>query len=185
MGVADIVVLLLPYLVLATQIALVLVFLFWLATKIWKRPFRSAFLDRHRNLLSLVVAATATLGSIFFSKVLGYVPCELCWYQRICMYPLAAILAVATWKRKDAFAFIAPLLLIGAAFSVYHYNVQFFNVPTFCKAGEVSCALKGNVAFGYITTPLMALTAFAAIFALQALGRGKRKVSEKSRRKRR
>ena len=161
-----------PIAALAAQIALGLFLLIWLGSSIFKKKCTlTTVVAKHRNVLSMIVAIIAVTGSLFYSKIVGYTPCELCWYQRICMYPLAPLLVVATWKKKDALLFVLPLLIVGAGFSIYHYNVQFFNVPTFCSSTEISCALKGNVAFGYITIPLMALTAFMTILALQLVGR--------------
>lgn len=171
MDVANIFLFTVPILVLAMQIAIVTILS--IASISYIRGVKSkiiSFIAKHKNLLSAIVAISATLGSLFFSKFLGYPPCELCWYQRICMYPLAIIFGIAAWKKRDVFIFTLPLIIIGAAFSVYHYSVQFFSVEAFCAVGQVSCATKGNVAFGYITIPMMAFTAFAGMFVVQMLG---------------
>jgi len=128
-----------------------------------------------------IVAATATAGSLFFSEIAGWVPCKDCWLQRIFMYPQAVLLALALWKKDKGIApYILALCLIGAAISTDHYIDQveaaFFPEPSGeelgalmepCDATGISCAeTQIDFAFGYITIPMMALTAFV----LNALG---------------
>ncbi|MBI5224022.1 disulfide bond formation protein B [Candidatus Micrarchaeota archaeon] len=113
--------------------------------------------------LALIVSMCATLGSLSFQFVLGWEPCELCWFQRIFMYPLLIIGGVALYyKRSDVFVYVLPLSLIGGIISVYHYGVQFFDLASVCSVldGPSKCALKLFAPFGYMTIPMMALTAF-------------------------
>ena len=75
--------------------------------------------------LAFVVSATATAGSLFFSEVANFVPCELCWYQRIFMYPLAIVTLLAALANDQRVArYLLPLPVIGAGFSVYHLLVE-------------------------------------------------------------
>ncbi len=117
----------------------------------------------------LVVAATATMGSLFLSEIAGWVPCKLCWFQRIFMYPQVPLLLIAFWKRDHGIAsYIVVLCLIGIAFSATHYTEQLSAMlwpdpvdplkP--CDASGVSCAATPIFRYGYITVPMMALTAF-------------------------
>ncbi|MGH3000823.1 MAG: disulfide bond formation protein B, partial [Gaiellaceae bacterium] len=70
---------------------------------------------------AFVVAALATGGSLFFSQIAGFVPCELCWFQRICMYPLSLLLLFAAYHGDYKFArYLLPFPLIGGCVSVYH-----------------------------------------------------------------
>ena len=137
---------------------------------------RSAF-DRVRDALrgaelwlAWVVAAVATGGSLYFSEVAHYLPCELCWYQRIAMYPLAVMLAVAAFYRlRDAVAAMFPVVLVGAAISIYHYQLEWFpDQKTVCSEG-IPCSVIWFRELGYITIPMLALTAFAVIAVLLAL----------------
>lgn len=119
-------------------------------------------------LLALVVAAVATGGSLYYSESAGLIPCELCWYQRIAMYPMVAIFAVGLWKRDSAaWRFAMPLMMIGLGISSYHYLIQ--RVPSL-DAGTCSNAVPCSSAyffeFGFISMPYMALSAFAAIGTL-------------------
>src|SRR5262245_62132167 len=74
-----------------------------------------------------IVALVCTLGSLYLSDVAHFIPCKLCWYQRICMYPLAVLLLVAAFKRSALIARATlPLIAIGAAISTYHYLLERF-----------------------------------------------------------
>src|SRR5438876_2562355 len=119
--------------------------------------------------LAFVVAAIATGGSLFFSEIAHFVPCELCWFQRICMYPLSitTLLAAVTADRRAA-RYLLPLPLVGAGVSVYHLLVE-NKVVAEAQICQISapggCALKWINEFGYMTIPTLALTGFALTFA--------------------
>lgn len=116
-----------------------------------------------------VIAVTATLGSLYFSEIKGFIPCELCWYQRIFMYPLAIILGIAAFNNETNLKkYALPLSIIGGLISLYHYLVQ--KVPGFagikpCVQG-VPCNVQYINWFGFITIPFLALTAFTTISIL-------------------
>lgn len=75
--------------------------------------------------LSWFVALTATLGSLYFSEILHYIPCKLCWYQRILMYPLVIILGIAAVrKERHMYIYALPMSIWGAGISLYHYLMQ-------------------------------------------------------------
>jgi len=119
---------------------------------------------------SWVVALVATGGSLFFSEVLQYIPCELCWYQRIMMYPLAILLGVASVKKDfgmSRYAFI--LSVIGGSISFYHYLIQ--KVPALHELGSscgiIPCHTDYINWLGFITIPFLALIAFILIAFLQ------------------
>lgn len=132
---------------------------------------RAEAMDEVRRLglwLSFVVAAGATAGSLYFSEVANYVPCQLCWFQRICMYPLAGILLVAA-LRKDWSArwYCLPMLVAGIGTSAYHYFIEW--KPAF---GESACSVGPSCTdiwfrrMGFVTLAFMALSGFIAIFLL-------------------
>ena len=123
--------------------------------------------------LAFVVAAIATGGSLFFSDIAGFVPCELCWYQRICMYPLSILtLLMALANDHRAARYLLPLPVVGAGVSVYHLLVE-NGVVSQSQACLVSapggCATKWINEFGYMTIPTLALTGFALVFAFLLL----------------
>jgi len=137
----------------------------WLFDFQWEKMFR--FVLHRRLLLAFLISLAATLGSLFFSEVAGFVPCKLCWFQRIFMYPQAVILAVAYWRRDEWVGkYILPLSGIGILFSAYNVYIQQVNAPTFCSASAASCDTIEFLKFGYITIPVMALTAFAVLLTL-------------------
>ena len=121
---------------------------------------------------AFVVAAVATGGSLFFSEVAGFVPCELCWFQRICMYPLSiTTLLAAIANDHRAARYLLPLPAVGAGISVYHILVE-NGVVEQTSACLISapggCAVKWVDEFGYVTIPVLALTGFVLAFALLA-----------------
>src|SRR5690606_9031705 len=112
---------------------------------------------------SFVVSLVATGGSLFLSEVLGYIPCDLCWFQRICMYPLVVILGRAALKDDwGAAGYALPLSVIGGCISAWHYAVQ--KVPALAHTGPCRSGIPCNADyldwFGVITIPLLALIAF-------------------------
>ena len=114
--------------------------------------------------LVFLVSSIATGGSLFFSEIAGFIPCELCWYQRICMYPLTIITLLAALANDRGVArYLLPLPLVGAGVSIYHLLVE-NNVVHQAKACLLSapggCATKWINEFGYMTIPTLALTAF-------------------------
>jgi disulfide bond formation protein DsbB len=118
--------------------------------------------------LALGVALVATLGSLYLSEIANFPPCRLCWYQRIAMYPLVPILAVAVWRRDAGVRFYAlPLAVIGGLISTYHVLLERY--PSLesgvCEATN-PCTLIWVRRFGYLTIPTMALSAFALIAVL-------------------
>ena len=120
-----------------------------------------------------LVSAIATGGSLFFSEIAGFVPCELCWFQRICMYPLSIVTLLAALANDRRVArYLLPLPLVGAGISVYHLLVE-NGVVKQAQACLISapggCATKWIEEFGYVTIPGLALTGFALCFAFLLL----------------
>ena len=121
--------------------------------------------------LAFVVATVAMVGSLYFSEGAHFPPCRLCWYQRICMYPLVPLLGIAAW-RKDAGirVYAAALAGIGAVISTYHVVLERY--PTL-ESGVCDptnpCTLIWVRRFGYLTIPTMALSGFAVILTLLAV----------------
>jgi Disulfide bond formation protein DsbB len=122
--------------------------------------------------LAFLVAALAVGGSLFFSEVAHFPPCELCWYQRICMYPLSvATLVVAAFGARRAARWLLPLPVVGACLSVYHILIEYGLAPqTIGCLSSSPCALTWILEFGYVTIPTLALTAFALVFAFLLFG---------------
>jgi disulfide bond formation protein DsbB len=118
----------------------------------------------------LSFSTIATLGSLFFSEIAGYNPCVLCWYQRIFMYPLVISSIILIYKNtKELLYFILPMSFLGIIFAGYHYFIRFLSPILLCSIDGANCAIKEFMTFGYITIPMMALTAFMAIFIISLL----------------
>ena len=142
------------------------------------RPVRRAAvglgLGQSWRWLAFAVASLATAGSLIFSEVIGYEPCELCWYQRITMYPMVVIFGVdllGEGSRTRRYAL--PLAVVGLGISTYHYLLQVFpDAGTGVCGTGVSCTARYVEEFGFVSIPFMAGASFALIIAiLLALGR--------------
>ncbi|MDQ6697059.1 MAG: disulfide bond formation protein B, partial [Actinomycetota bacterium] len=121
--------------------------------------------------LAFAVAAVATAGSLYFSEVAHFTPCKLCWYQRICMYPLVPLLGIAAWRRDHGVRpYAAALASIGVVVASYHVLVERF--PSLeSNACDLTnpCTLIWVRRLGYVTIPTMALSGFCLVLVLLAV----------------
>jgi disulfide bond formation protein DsbB len=173
--------------VLAEAVAglLLLASLLWLARVRGPLNFVRSAIWGYELWLAFLVSAVATGGSLFFSEVAHFVPCELCWFQRISMYPLSiTTLLAALFNDHRAARYLLPLPLVGAGVASYHLLVE-NGVVKQSQACLVSapggCATKWINEFGYMTIPTLALSGFALAFAfllLACLGWPTRELSE-------
>src|ERR1700730_18033536 len=118
--------------------------------------------------IAFVVALGTMLGSLYLSEVAHFQPCPLCWYQRICMYPLSVTLLVAGLRRdRLVWTYVLPPPVLGAGFAIAHTQLQPF--PTqrgpFCKI-NAPCTVRYVWEFGFVSIPFMALAAFSFIIAM-------------------
>lgn len=122
-----------------------------------------------RVLIAWIIAILATLGSLYFSEIRGYIPCELCWYQRILMYPLVIILGVGYYLGdQKAKLYGLPLSCIGVILSLFHYLHQkttLFDRVIRCTEG-VPCSGQYTNWFDFITIPFLSFVAFISITLL-------------------
>lgn len=119
-------------------------------------------------LAAWLMALLGTVGSLFFSDVMGYAPCVLCWYQRIALYPLVLIIGVgiATGDKRVG-RYALPLTLVGLAIAIYHNLLYYGFIPesiTPCTEG-VPCNAVQLELLGFITIPFMALAGFVSVAA--------------------
>lgn len=116
--------------------------------------------------LAWVISLVATVGSLFFSEVMGLPPCLLCWYQRIAMYPLVVIILSGIVMRDSRMRnYALPVCFIGLAVSIYHNLLYYRIIPESiapCAQG-ISCTSRQIEWLGFITIPLMALVAFIGL----------------------
>ena len=113
-----------------------------------------------------IVSLIATLGSLYFSEVRGFVPCTLCWYQRILMYPIVLISGVALFQKNARIALTTAVFsVIGGSISLYHYGIQklSFLSDSAPACGNVPCTGQYVNYLGFITIPFLALIAFVLI----------------------
>ena len=111
------------------------------------------------------VAVLAAAGSLYFSESANYIPCTLCWYQRIAMYPLVLILGIAIFRRDISVRIYAiPLAAVGAVIATYHWFLERFPELDYgaCSSG-IPCTQKWFEEFGFVTLPFLALIAFLLI----------------------
>lgn len=116
--------------------------------------------------VAFVQALIATLGSLYFSEIANFVPCTLCWYQRICMYPLVVILGIGiAEKKKDIYKYVLPFSIIGWLIAVYHNLLQYgiISESVYMCTAIGSCTQRYVNLYGIITIPLMSLVAFSVI----------------------
>lgn len=129
---------------------------------------------KNENILLLMWTATiiSTIGSLFYSEIKGFIPCEFCWYQRILMYPLVVIYTVSLIK-KDVKITIPGIWLSGIGILVagYHYGMQ--KIQVLQSQGEscgiVPCNIEYVNYFGFVTIPFLAFIAFLFIFTCNIL----------------
>jgi disulfide bond formation protein DsbB len=157
---------------------LALLVLLALAALVWPRA-RTVLVEARDTLLGMELwgawslAALATAASLYYSEIADFVPCRLCWFQRIAMYPLAAILLLAALRKdlRGGVLYALPFPIVGAGISAYHIYIEYHPEAesTGCKAG-VPCSFKWIEELGYVTLPVLAITAFGGILALLLFG---------------
>lgn len=117
-----------------------------------------SLLGRYGLLLAWAPPAVAMAGSLYFSEVAHYIPCTLCWYQRIGIYPFAIILAVAAWRRDLSVRwYFFPVAAVSIVISAYHYLIEWYpNLERGSCSPTLPCSLVWFREFGFITLPYMA-----------------------------
>ncbi len=155
----DKITLLLPYTALLSHFVFVVLLLSLIFRKSWGAKVAN-WLGRHALPLAFLVAILAVSGSLFYSEVVGFEPCVLCWWQRVFTYPLMIIFGTALLSRnKSAFLYAVPLSTLSAIVALYHSYVYLGGksfIP--CTAVGGACSKIYVMAFGYITIPMMSLT---------------------------
>lgn len=128
------------------------------------------FIDKHYLTLGFIISLSASLFSLVYSEIVNFLPCYLCWYQRIFLFPLPFIFGSAIWhKDRKIVKYTLPLLCVGFVISVYQNFYYYFGggstLP--CDASGVSCYQQLVYEFGgYISIPMLALTSFLALIAV-------------------
>ena len=119
--------------------------------------------------LAFLVSLIATFGSLFFSEIMNFIPCSLCWYQRIFMYSLVFLFAINLLFPDDKiFKYAFPLVLVGWGISIYHNLLMFKIIPeklSPCVQG-VPCSVDYINWLGFITIPLLSFFAYTIVLIL-------------------
>ena len=116
-----------------------------------------------------LVASASTLGALFFGEVMQLPPCVLCWYQRICMFPLALILPIGLFPfDRKVVRYALPLAVPGGLFAVFHLLLVAGVIPESIKPCTQGMPCSESVIewFGFVTIPLLSAVAFSTIIAL-------------------
>jgi disulfide bond formation protein DsbB len=119
-----------------------------------------------------LIACISALGSLFFSEVMGFAPCVLCWYQRICMYPLVLILPAGLFPfDRNIVRYAAPLSVLGSLIAVFHLLLVAGYIPESIKpcVRGIPCSEVQVQWFGFVTIPLLSAFSFLLITALLIL----------------
>lgn len=127
--------------------------------------------------VAFLIALTAMLGALFIGEVLGQMPCTLCWYQRIAMFPLVTIFGLSLW-RGDGMArpYALPLVIAGLALAGWHSGLYLGFIPEVvapCTKDGPSCSGPAQIILG-LPIPYLSLAAFAAILVCLILPKGTR-----------
>lgn len=152
--------------ILVLQILLGFIFVYYLIERKNKNNKLIKLFSKNGLLIAFVVALGSTVFSILYSEFIGFAACVLCWYQRIFMYPLVILLGLALYRKdKGIIDYALVLAAAGSIVSLYHNYIYYGGSSILpCDAlGGVSCAQRYVFEFGYITIPLMSLTAFVLI----------------------
>ena len=150
------------------QVAIVVIILALLAPKTAFGKVVLRFLSKKAMFLAFLASFTGVVGSLYYSEFIGYEPCKLCWYQRVFLYPQAILLAIGLIKKHPHVADSCILFsTIGVLIAGYQSLLQLGFAPNIpCSASGVSCNQIFVMQYGYITIPVMALTAFLLIIVL-------------------
>ncbi|MCL6547591.1 MAG: disulfide bond formation protein B [Alicyclobacillus sp.] len=133
------------------------------AGTVWK------WTDRYGLYLAWLVSVIATAVSLLFSEGFGWAPCELCWFQRVFMYPLVFVLGVAVYRHDHGgIRYALPLSATGTLIAAYHVLVQWYpelDVNPGCRV-DVPCTADYLNLWGFLTIPLLSLLSFLVITGL-------------------
>jgi len=161
--------------VVAGQVAIVAAVLHFIFFR--KKPYSLAtFISQRGLLLAFIISLVATAGSLFYSQIAGFEPCQLCWFQRIFMYPEVLLLGLALLKKDSSIVdYALSLSIVGGALSLYHNYIYYSNggLNAICQVlGQgVSCMKRYVFELGYVTIPMMSLTTFLLMIVLLVMHR--------------
>ncbi len=135
-----------------------------------EKNFFLSFVKKNFLWLGLILSFVPAIFSLYYSEILNFAPCHLCWLQRIFLFPQVFLFAVALWKKdRGVFKYSLPLVIVGALISLYHNFFYYFGEASSlpCDSSGVSCYqhLISELG-GYISIPMLSLTSFASLLTL-------------------
>ncbi len=155
------------YLALGTIALHVIIAVVVIAYVMRSHPLASRLLATLRTyayFIGFVGAFGASFMTLLYSDYFGFIPCGLCWFERILLYPQVVVLGIAWWKGdENSWRYVIVLSLIGLFVALYHHYIQIGGADFIpCPAsGEGDCGKRILYEFGYVTYPLMAALIFA------------------------
>ncbi len=158
-------------LTLLSHIAFVLGLILFFTNKDFKASL-SGFVNKNVLTLLFATSLTAMVGSLLYSNVVGFPPCELCWIQRIFMYP-QVLLSFLAMRRQDKsmVSYLIPTTLLGGAVALYH-SVTHYGLGdgvVGCTSALGDCGKLYVFEYGYITIPLMSFTVFVYLLTISLI----------------
>lgn len=161
-----------PLSVLLSHFLLAFVIAAFIFRKSWGKG-TIEFVRTHALVIGLTLSLFIVLGSMFYSSILGYPPCELCWWQRILLFP-SLILFIVAFRSRDnkVFSYVLPLALLAGVISIYQIYAQMGGTSLLdCTAVGGDCLKVYVDAFGYITIPVMGLTSAVCLSLLSIIAK--------------
>ena len=135
------------------------------------------FLNKRGLWIGLALTLGAMAASLYYSEILGILPCGLCWIQRIFLYPQVLLFAVAIWKKDRGIAdYIIGLSILGALTGLYQHYIQMGGsniLPCPAVTTAADCAQRFMFEFGYITFPFAVFVLFAFLIIIMLFVRAK------------
>lgn len=120
--------------------------------------------------LVFIISFFATIGSLYFSEVKELLPCNLCWYQRMFMYPIPLLISIARWRKDENInLYVSVFSGIGAIIALYHVIIQIWYIKSSTCGIETDCSTVELEYFGFLTIPMMSLFTFLLIFICNLL----------------
>lgn len=165
----------LAFATIAGQAGTLIFLMYWLIRRTADHDAILLFFRKYGIGVAFAIALAAVVGNLYYSEIANFIPCKLCWLQRIFMYPQVLLLGIAWWKKDYGIKkYSLPLALIGFGFALYHSYLQQFPATNdaFCSIGSlVGCSTREIYELGYITMPLMSLTAFLMVIVFVSVWR--------------
>jgi len=153
-------------------ISVVTLFILFFSSRTKKENKFLHYIDKHFLIFSFLLALFASVFPLVYSEIIHFPPCSLCWWQRVFMFPTLFLFGIALWnKDRKIIKYSTVLLAIGFLISAYQNFFYYFGEASGpCDASGVSCYQRLVSEFGgYISIPMLALTAFFALLALAAV----------------